>query len=33
MLRGYSACRAMAADLWREPVGDVAPHLLPPVDA
>lgn len=29
MLRGYAACRAMAGDLWRDPLGDTAPQLLP----
>ena len=31
MVAGYSGCRAMAAELWHEPLGDTAP-LLPPVD-
>jgi hypothetical protein len=29
LLRAYEACRAMAGDLWREPLGDTAPLLLP----
>ena len=29
MLRGYQDCRAMAADLWRDSLGDTAPLLLP----
>ena len=29
MLRGYQDCRAMAADLCRDPLGDTAPLLLP----
>ena len=29
MLHAYEACRAMAGDLWREPLGDTAPLLLP----
>jgi hypothetical protein len=29
LTRSYSACREMADDLWREPLGDTAPLLLP----
>ena len=29
LLRGYLSCREMAADLWRDPLGDTAPLLLP----
>jgi hypothetical protein len=29
IVRSYRACREMAADLWREPLGDTAPLLLP----
>ena len=29
LVRSYSACRKMAGDLWREPLGDTAPLLLP----